>query len=275
MDPLTLLLLMGGGAILGGAGAAAGGADWMGKNANINTDYMNNPIYKMLFGGGQGSLDLNSIISSGLNYDPTQAWRDFMGAQPEMQQILSGQTGSIKSGMLANLQDFIKEATASTGSELSGMGNLYAGALGDIVGAKVGKEAARSNVDLSSIIANLYGTLAPNVLSTFAQGRMGKAQNALGFGGNMLGLGADLSSPVYQYQPGILDYVLQGAGLGLNAGSAFGMNKAANPSTEDAQSALIARLLAALAPKEPVAYTPGTPQYNFPAPPTPGTPGYN
>jgi len=224
MDPFTLMLLMGaGGGLLGGLGSAMGGAGWNGKNANINQDYVNNPIYKMLFGGGEGSLDLNSIIQSGLNFDPTQAWRDFMGAQPDMQKILSGETGSIKSGMLSNLQDFIKEASSSTGQELSGFGGLYSGALGDIIGSKVGKEAAKSNVDLSSIIANLYGNLAPNVLGSFTQGRLGKAQNALSFGSNALGIGADLSSPMYQYQPGIMDSILQGAGVGLNAASAFGM----------------------------------------------------
>lgn len=244
MGDALLLSLLGpllGGA-LGGLGAAAGGKSWNGTTENINTDYANNPIYQLLMKSG-GMLDqagagmsagMNAATAAANGYDPTAFWKDFMSAAPGLSSLLTGATGSVKSAMESNLADFTKQAVSQAGSNLAGMGSLYSGALGDIVGTNVGKQAAQSNVDLSTLLANMYSPLGGQMLGGFSSGRQAQANYGIQAGlGNAglwhgllnqgLGIGADLSSPVYQYQPGIMDAIMQGAGLGSSFASGLGM----------------------------------------------------
>jgi hypothetical protein len=285
-DPISMLLLstlIGGGAGLGkwlldkipGLGPGA---------ENVNTDYANNPIYKMLFGEGggyadaQGGMDtqmggmesslanmqsfLANAVSSSKAYDPNAFWKDFMAAQPDMQALISGPTGSFKAASEANLSDFVKQATSETASELSGMGALYSGALGDISGQKIGKEAGKSNTELAQLQASLMSQLWGSAIPQFSGNRqfqtqnlvntyMGGAQTSLGAANTyqgaadmysqqlmqMLGIGADLSSPLYVQTPGLGDSIMQGLGLGSSFGSALGMipgQKASSPTTRSA-----------------------------------------
>lgn len=256
-DPITMMLLpllgAAGGGLIGGIGSAIGGNGWNGSYANINTGYEDNPVYQALMsqygnanaGFASAGANMSNLLNQGIGasrqYDPTAFWKDFMAAQPELQGLISGQTGSVKNAMMTNLADFTKEAVAGAGSEMSGLGSLYSGAFGDIVGQRVGAEAAKSNVDLSTLLANLYGSLGGNLMGQFAGGRQFQTQNLVnalmsGAGlygsqqgtygslmGSMLGSAADLASPLYEYQPGILDSIMSGLGLGANLGSSIGM----------------------------------------------------
>lgn len=268
-DPIILTLL---GTL---AGAGTGALGWLlnqnpatgPKATNVNQDYKNNPIWQQIMGmmggtregqnemmgGMKSSLSdmsgfLANAVSSSKAYDPNAFWKDFMAAQPEMQGLISGPTGSFKSAAQANLADFVKEATAGTASELSGMGSLYSGALGSIAGQKIGSEAGKYNTQLaqleSGMLSNLYGLAMPafsrgrefqtqNLVNTYlsgAQSQLGAANTYLG-GANMyanqlasmLGIGADLSAPVYVTQPGLGDALMGGLGAGMNFGSGLGM----------------------------------------------------
>jgi hypothetical protein len=212
------------------------------KTSNINQDYVNNPIWQQLFGagGGYGKTDssmqsmLGNAITAGNAYDPTAFWKDFMAAQPGMQDIVSGATGSVKAAQEANLSDFIKQAVADTGQEMSGMGALYSGAMGNIAGQKIGAEAGKSSTDLATLQAQMLSSLMGQSMSGFQSGEQFKTssqiQTYLG-GANMynqqlmqmLGIGADLSSPVYQTQPGLADSIMGGLGLGLQGMAASAM----------------------------------------------------
>jgi hypothetical protein len=240
------------------------------QNVNPESEFSKNPIYQMLFGaGGQaagaqanqaammggmgqslGDMQsfLRNAVSTSQAYDPNAFWKDFMAAQPEMQALISGPTGSFKSAAESNLSDFVKQATAETGQEMSQMGSLYSGAMGSITGTKIGQEAKKAGTDLASLQAGLmsqmWGSALPqfsagrqfqtsNLVNTYLQGgqmNLGAAgvyQGAAGMYGNqlmqMLGIGADLSSPVYVQQPGIGDALMQGLGFGLQGGAVMGM----------------------------------------------------
>lgn len=254
------------------------------KTTNVNTDYTNNPIWQQMFGSGGGyanaqtgmadylakmggsfgkmdtSLgDMSSFIANAVStaksYDPNAFWKDFMAAQPEMQSLISGPTGSFKAASEANLADFVKEATSGTASELSGMGALYSGAMPAIAGQKIGAEAGKSATDLASLQASLmsqlWGSMLPqfsgneqfassNLVNTYLGGASSSlgAANAYGSQANtylggantyasqmatMLGLGGDLSSPLYVQSPGFADSLMSGLGLGLQGASAWGM----------------------------------------------------
>jgi hypothetical protein len=268
MDPILLaLLLTVGGGVAGGLAGAASGASATGSNENINTAYKDNPIYKMLFGEGgkyaQWEGQFSDMLSGALKqgnaaaaaYDPTAAWKDFLSASPELMNLISGSTGSVKSALESNLADFTKTAVSEAGSNMSGMGSLYSGALGDIIGKNVGAEAAKSNVELSTLLTNLYGSMGNNLLSLFSSNESNKASLGMqaaslgvqgaglysGLMGQSLGIGADLSSPVYEYKPGILDYILQGLGVGGNLGGALGQlvgTKAKSTTTDSTQGGL-------------------------------------
>jgi hypothetical protein len=237
---IALIATLAGGAAAG-AGAAAGGASFLGGNQNVNTEYANNPIYQQMFGSGggyanaQGQMSslLNQAITTGQNYDPNAFWKDFMGAQPELQNLISGPTSSIKAAQEANLADFSKTAVANTAQEMSGMGSLYSGAFGDIVGQTVGKEASKAGVDLASLQANMYNSMWGNMIPQFSQNRQFQTSNVMNamlqgsqnYGNmaqTMLGLGADMSTPMYEYQPGVMDYIMKGMGLGGSIGGGLG-----------------------------------------------------
>lgn len=222
------------GAAAGGLGSLFGGSGWQGSNENINQDYVNNPIWQQMFGKGKGfensSASMNALINGAMNYDPNAFWKDFMGAQGDVQGLISGPTGSVKAGMDLNLANFTKQAMADTGQELSGMGSLYSGALGSIGGQKVGAEAGKSAVELSQLQAQMYNSLWGQMLPQFSQNRQMVPQLQMQGAGlynsqmnNMLGLGADLSSPMYQYKPGIMDSMMSGLGLGMQGMGAAGM----------------------------------------------------
>jgi len=235
MDPLTLLLLGGlGGGLLGGIGSALGGNSWNGQYTNLNKDYAKNPTYQWMMGsGGLGdvsSAGMNSMLAKAGSYDPTAFFKDFMSATPSLSSLISGPTGSVKSAMEDNLDAFVKKATSEAGSSLSGMGTLYSGALGDIIGKNIGTQVAQSNVDLSSLYANLFGNMSNTLMGNLASGRQAQMSGNLqgaGIYGNLLnsilGTSADMSAPMYTYQPGIMDAIMQGAGLGMQGGSGIGM----------------------------------------------------
>ena len=237
------------GAAAGGLGSLLGGNGLQGKNKNINQDYVNNPIYQQMFGSGKGyegaSSQMNALINGAMNFDPNAFWKDFMGAQGDVQGLISGPTGSVKSGMDLNLANFTKQAMADTGQELSGMGALYSGALGNIGGQKVGAEAGKSAVDLSQLQAQMYNSLWGQMLPQFSSNRQMVPQLQMQGAGlynsqmnNMLGLGADLSSPMYQYQPGIMDSMMSGLGLGMQGMAAAGMQPQGNGGGAGAGSSL-------------------------------------
>lgn len=209
---------------------------------NVNTDYTNNPIWQQLFGSGKGydtaSKGMESFLSNAVStsqaYDPNAFWRDFMAAQPEMQGLISGPTASFKTASEANLADFVKQATSETASELSGMGALYSGALGNITGQKIGAEAGKSGTALAQLQASLMSQLWGSALPGFAQGEQFKTSNLVntylsGAGTysqqlmQMLGIGSDLSMPSYVQTPGLADSIMSGLGLGLQGASAIGM----------------------------------------------------
>jgi hypothetical protein len=229
---------------------------FLGSTENVNEDYEKNPFYQMLFGSGgqyanlQGNQDasmramqsfLMNAITSAQAYDPNAFWKDFMAAQPGMQELISGPAGSFKSASEANLADFVKQATSETASELSGMGSLYSGALGEIAGGKIGKEAGKSSTELAQLQASLMSQLWGSALPQFAGGRQFQTQNLVNaylgganteLGGaqmyasqlaNMLGIGADMATPVFKANRGALDYLAQALGLGLQGVGAFGM----------------------------------------------------
>lgn len=239
-----LALMLGGGAGIGGLSWLLNQIPGLGPSTkNINTDYANNPIWQQLFGAngeyaaknkGMESF-LSNAVSSAKAYDPNAFWKDFMAAQPEMQALISGPTDSFKSASMANLKDFADVATSETASNLSGMGSLYSGALGSIAGQKIGAEAGKSSTELAQLQASLLSQLFGGALSGFSSGEQFKTQTSVNTylqGANtysqqlmtMLGIGSDLSAPVYQQQPGLADSLMGGLGLGLQGYAALGMS---------------------------------------------------
>jgi len=241
MASLLLPLLIGGG--IGAGSYLLNQIPGLGPSAkNVNTDYTNNPIWQQLFGSGKQYENTNkgmesflaNAVSTSKAYDPNAFWRDFMAAQPEMQALISGPTGSFKAASEANLADFVKQATSETSSELSGMGALYSGALGEIAGQKIGKEAGKSATDLASLQASLMSQLWGSALPGFASGEQFKTSNLVNtyLSGastysqqlmQMLGIGSDLSMPSYVQQPGLADSIMSGLGLGLQGAASIGM----------------------------------------------------
>jgi len=266
-DPFTMLLLTLAGGGLGAANWGLNQIPGLGPTTkNVNTAYKDNPIWQQMFGedglkaqakkGMESSFTsmeswLQNALTTSLAYDPNAFWKDFMAAQPEMQSLISGGTDSFKSAAQANLADFAKTATAETASEMSGMGSLYSGAFGDIVGSKVGKESAKAGTDLASLQAGLMSQLWGSALPQFSGNRqfqtsnlvntyMGGAQTYQGAGNTysqqlmqMLGIGADLSTPIYQQTPGLADMIMQGLGLGLQGAGAYGTMGTGKKSTTD------------------------------------------
>lgn len=246
-----------------GIGAGGGGLSWLlnqipglgPSSKNVNTDYVNNPIWQQLFGSGgqyagtQKSMEsfLANAVAGAKAYDPNAFWKDFLAAQPEMQGIVSGATGSLKAAQQENLSNFIKQAVSETGQELSGMGALYSGAMGSLAGAKIGSEAGKYNTELASLQAQMLNSLYGNTLSGFQGGEQFRTSSLLNTylsGANtysqqmmqMLGIGSDLSAPVYQQTPGLADSIMGGLGLGLQGMTANAMMSALGSGSKKSSS---------------------------------------
>jgi hypothetical protein len=247
------------GALLGGAvggiGSAAQGNAWNGSYENINTGAEDTAGYKNLMDASGNYSDLmNQMLTSmtgalgkaestAQNYDTRGFWKDFMKSIPDIQSMTTDSTSWLRSALESNLSNFTKQAVAESSSDLSGMGNLYSGALGSIIGTKAGEKAGESNTQLASMMSSLFGNLAQSSMSNASaqsQTKLSSILQSLLTGANQygslagtygslsaqtLGQAAEMTTPVYEYQQGIWDSIMQGMVLGTNFGSSFDLSK--------------------------------------------------